>query len=234
MIGLIPAAGHATRIQRLPKFLLPTPGGYLLKTLTTRMEMVRPDMILIGTNSENWDLVNRYAPQDSSRVYCVDSATMSETVLAARRYMDTDQMVVFGMPDTYWTDHFVYEYLTSTLLNDQGAIAAAALWNVPPDETYKHGMCQVTASGGGLSVTDIVDKPESTALRRTWGALAWRKTFWRYINAADPHVGFALQRAIAAGETVRAVPFEGLYFNVGSQGDYFALIRAATGEAVNV
>lgn len=222
-IGLIPCAGQATRIQKLPKFLLPVPGGYLLKVLHQRMVEAGAEQVYIGTNSENWDLVDRYLPKGAT-LYCIDSATMSETVLAAREYIDVDQDVIFGMPDTYW--NFPHQF--EPLGNHSWADVAVGLWYTEPVDRPKRGMCEVD----GRRVVRVVDKPERSPLTEGWGILRWRPSFWPYIQPDMPHVGYALNPAIDAGLVVDAVRLGGLFFDCGTADDYFACIRATTAVTV--
>lgn len=233
MIGLIPAAGHATRIHGLPKFLLPVPGGYLLDVLARRMLAAGVSCVYIGTNRENWDLVRRYKP-DGAHVYCVDSATMSETALAARMVVNIDEDVLFGMPDAHWTDETVYQRLAATLRRDVKTPVAAAVWAVRPDQERTIGMCKVIGANGDYQIEKVVDKPKFTHWRYGWGALAWRKAFWRYLAPDDPHVGYALQRAVVMGETAPAVIVPGNYYDCGTPDAYSACIRSLANEAVMV
>ncbi len=224
MIGLIPAAGHATRIHGLPKFALPVPGGHLLGVLAGRMIAAGATKVYIGTNSANFDLVRRIAPEHSV-VYAVESETMSETLLAARTYYNVDEPVLFGMPDTYWTNPAVYEGLSS---NIQLYTAAATCWEARPEQISKLGMCRVIDG----RIVMVVDKPHYSYFRWAWGAMAWQPTLWRYIAAEDPHVGYALQRAVAEGEYVRGIQVGGSYYDCGTPDEYFACIRALVGEGV--
>ncbi len=231
MIGLIPAAGHATRIHGLPKFLLPVPGGYLLDVLVWRMRAVGVSRIYIGTNSENWDLVSRYKP-DGARIYCVESATMSETVLAACMYINLDEDVLFGMPDAHWTDETVYQRLAATLRHAASAPVTAAVWALRPAQEQTIGVCKVIGANGDYQIEKVIDKPKFTHWRYGWGALAWRKAFWRYIEPDDPHVGYALQRAVVMGEHVPAQIIPGNYYDCGTPDAYSACIRSLANEAV--
>lgn len=226
-IGIIPCAGQATRIQKLPKFLLPVPGGYLLKVLHERMVSAGAQQTLVGANVFNWNLLSAY-PLSGLTLYEANTPTMSQTVLNARAYLDLDQDILFGMPDTYWTDERVFDRLLAEL-NGSPVVAIVGLWHVDREQSRKLGMCDVSL--GGI-LLNIEDKPPQTDLHYAWGAIAWRRAFWPYINPLDPHVGFALQRALEAGKIIRAVTFDGQYFDCGTADDYFACIRATTAEVL--
>lgn len=215
-VGLIPCAGAATRIHGLPKWCLPVPQGYLLSVLLNRMESVAPSVV-IGVNPENASLVGQY-----KRMAFVHTAknfkTMSETVLSCIKFFEPDSDVAFGMPDTFIEDDNCYPKLAKALAN--GADVAVAHFHARPKQHLKAGMID----SRGNQVIEVVDKPAETKLTRLWGALAWKPVFWQFIHPEDPHVGYALPRAIAAGLDVRAVRMDGGYWDAGTVDEYFELV----------
>lgn len=230
VVGIIPAAGKAERIDGLPKYLLPTGDSFLLGELCRKMTFAGADQLLIGANPANRALVEQYAP-DNSLVYGVNSRNMSETVLAARNWA-ADRQVLFGMPDTWWSGGMG---LYPTMLNvlAKGAQVAVAVWHVVPSQTTKLGMVEIArAKAPGWEaevsvITDIEDKPAKTKKHSAWGAIAWAPAFWEHINADDPHIGYALQRAMARGVTVHAVPmWNSEYYDCGTREEYFSFVRA--------
>ncbi len=229
MIGIIPAAGHSERMYGLPKFLLPVAGGFLLERLCSRMTDVGTaniDRILFGTLPTNCDLVGGILRRDFWQPYWVETETMNETVLAARQYAG-DQDVLFGMPDTYWTDGYVYQRLAEVLNDEAGVIASVALWNTPSEYKVKRGMVETTADN---RIIDVLDKPKGQSLTLGWGAIAWQTLFWRYIRPEDAHVGFALQRAIDDGKRVQGVVMDGKFWDCGTPDEYFDCIRQTTAQ----
>lgn len=220
MIGLIPCAGSATRIHGIPKYLLPVPDGYLLQILTLRMGMIARS-IAIGANTLNYMQVTTYAPSKAS-VYIADHyGTMTETVLSGKGYASIDGVItentLFAMPDTYIEDDACFAKLADTIHN--GADVAVGVFYARTDQHLKAGMCRLD----GERVIEVVDKPAKTDMRWLWGALAWKPTFWDYMQPEDAHVGYALPRAIAAGLDVRAVRMTGGYFDCGTYDEYAEL-----------
>jgi hypothetical protein len=102
-----------------------------------------------------------------------------------------------------------------------------ALFETRPEQRSSLGMCEVAfdAEDEQLHVIHVDDKPDNTHLHLAWGCLAWQPGFWQYIHANDPHVGYALARAVAAGVKVRAYLAYGAYWDCGTSAEYFTLIR---------
>lgn len=220
MIGLIPAAGKATRMQGLPKYLLPIPGNFLLRLVTERIG----SRCYIGANTENYELVRSYL-RTGDTAYLINSKSMPQTILAGKRYAG-DSNVVCAMPDTFWTDDFVISSLENCLT--AGAICAVALFAVSDAQSKRLGMCHTVLGTFGLTLVKVEDKPERSASRRAWGVLAWSPEFWQYIREDDAHMGIALQRAIDAGVEIAAVHADGRYYDCGTPDEYFTLIRELT------
>src|SRR5258706_2634863 len=128
--GLIPCAGQATRMDYLPKFLLPVAEGHLLGVLTNRMRSAGAASVWVGANKQNAAFIKPYA-ENIALKGTLDTKTMCETVLVARDYCG-DDTVLLGLADTYWTTPDVYELLAQRA-TQFGADVALALWQLRPD-----------------------------------------------------------------------------------------------------
>lgn len=226
MIGLLPAAGKAERIHGLPKYLLPVGESYLLKAHVDAMLKAGCMSVAIGANDDNYDLIQSYT---GAYVYKAAAyQTMTETLLSGWLTLPSDmrkESVLFGMPDTYWTN-FGYDALLRFInLPDVVLFCHQVRWN----QWRRGGM--VTVEVGGR-VSRIVDKP--LLMPETpwiWSAMLWQPTLWPYIRPEDKHVGYSVQRAVEAGLHVHAVvAWEGDYYDCGTPEEYFEMIRALTKE----
>jgi NDP-sugar pyrophosphorylase family protein len=238
MIGIIPAAGSATRMMGIPKMLLPIPpnGSVLIDLLIERMKLAGvgewPEIISSDVVAE---LIQYHTGID---LYHAKTKTMSETVLCVKSAWEfaipnyeTGKVpipepmppVLFGMPDTYFDDGEAFVKLAAAL--DDGADVAVGLFKARPGQRKKLGMCDITPGYFGGHISAVIDKPQETNLVWAWGVLGWKPTFWQYIQAEDPHVGYALPRAIAARLDVRAVRMVGEYFDCGTPDEYFECIE---------
>ena len=216
MIGIIPIGGNATRMNGIPKFLLPIKDSSLLDTLFIHMVNGGALEIAVAMRKEYRPLIYHF-PYGKYFSLIVDTQTMSETILLVREHIDTEQTVLFGMPDTYWTDEHVYQRLLGNL---DYAIASVAVWKPAQSLRHKRGMCAIKDN----RIVQVVDKPQATPLTWGWGAMVWQPAFWPYIKPQDPHVGFALQRAITAGEPIAASKFPGQYFDCGTHAEYYECV----------
>lgn len=220
-VGLMPIGGNARRMNGIPKFLLPVVDSSMLAVLYERMLRVTPKIIL-DVNARNREWVEMNTP-DGALIYEWNAEPMSRALLLAREHIATEQTVLFGMPDTYWTDENVYETL---LENMNDAIVNVAVWYTPPHHRSKRGICEIYRH----RILKVIDKPLATNLHWGWGAMVWEPEFWQYIKPEDPHVGFALQRAIEADELVCVQTFSGKYYDCGTPDEYYECIIETQGE----
>lgn len=220
MIGLIPAAGTASRIHGLPKYLLPVGDSYLLKILIDRMSIFGEYTVWVVANPANRSNID---------VYCAGAYphtaetwdTMTQTVLSARS-IALESNVLFGMPDTYFEDANAFTKLAAAL--DNGADVAVGLFWARPEQRQHVGMCGVEAHNAiapNLKVVSVIDKSQTTDMFHLWGCLAWTPTFWQFLKPEYLHVGYALQPAIDAGLDVRGVLMDGQYWDCGTPQSYF-------------
>lgn len=221
MIAIIPAAGSATRMMGLPKAFLPIPGNTLIGALFERVER-ETRRIVIGANGTALDLANRFYSV-GAKTFAAHTLTMSETVLLSRDYADPHEQVLFAMPDAYIEDADVFRKLRRVL--DQGADVAVAVAHIRPGQHREGGMVYVDGDG---RITHVIDKPVNADTEWIWCALAWRPAFWDCMRTYDPHVGFALPRALDEGLDVRPVFLDGQFFDCGTPERYFNLIRHLT------
>lgn len=219
VVGLLPAGGMATRLSGLPKFLLPCPDGYLLKRHIDKMREAGAQKVWIAASKATAPFVKPYAENATAKTY--ETGTMPGDLLAIRDFC-SDDTVLFGLPDTYWTYSETYPKLLHRI-QEFGADVAVGLWRIRNDQRGKLG--QVDTYGDRC--TRIVDKAPDCLLPWVWGAIAWQPVFWDFIKPDMSHMGMALQAAIDGGLKVWPVMIEGDYFDCGSWEEY-ALMCAQT------
>lgn len=236
-VGLIPAAGLATRLQPLayPKELLPiiyrgeaaglTPRPVLQSSLEQmRRADVRQCVIVIA----EWKLEIARIFGDGSALgvalaYVMRSQPrgLADALDAARPWL-ADRDVALALPDTL----IAPEDALARLRTEREASGADVVLGVfPADCPEQLGPVRVDAAG---AVLEVLDKPATTDLRNSWGLAIWSPRFTALLGeqvaaAADhvkPVLGAVFHHAIEIGLQVRAVTFpEGQFIDLGtSQG----------------
>lgn len=192
MVGLVPAAGHATRLQPLQgsKETLPVHGRPVMEYLVERLQLARPTEMRVVTRPEKRDVVS-LAVGLGATVVAAHPPTLAASILAGLDELSDADLVLSGFPDSIWQppDGFVHLraaveagddlvlglFRTSdprrsdvVTFGPQGPIPAAR-----PAPTGR-------ADGTGLAasewraVTAISVKPESPSSDWIWGCWAAR------------------------------------------------------------
>jgi len=141
--GILPAAGLATRMRGLPKFLLPCDDQYttLIEKHVTKL-LSTCETVWIPTRPEQTILLETLG-LSSDRVVVVPmtTGTMTQTVLRLANISGAPRFVLV-MPDTYFFGEQPYEYL-ATSKNELNL----ACWDIRPEQRGKLG--QVLIEKGG-------------------------------------------------------------------------------------
>lgn len=216
MIGLMPAAGYATRLQGLPKQLLPVGETTLLGRMTAQMVDGGANRVYAIANSRNWGILSTCAP-DGLDVHMHNSRTMAETVLEGRKLAGSEP-VLFGMPDTYVQEPGVFGIIAEMV---QEADLVVGMFETRPEQRSSLGM----VAPWGVRPR-VIDKPTDPGpLQYAWGILAWNAPFWDFIKKEMNHVGDAINpwEAVHPDRTV-FVLLPGLYWDCGTFEEYAHLI----------
>lgn len=228
-VGIIPAAGLASRIGGIPKFLLPCgdDGEFLLRRLQRQMFDAGIGDHIVPTRTDSRDVVRR-GLMGRHRLMVVETATMAETVLKCRDEAG-NRDCYFGMPDGYIANHDVFSHLALDMADwrQSEALAILALVRTRYDQRGKLGMVSAgyNESRQIMQVFDVVDKDAECGLSWAWVAMAWRPAFWRYIKPEMPHVGYAVKAAIDDGQTITARLFNSQYWDCGTFDEYGRLVE---------
>jgi len=160
MIGLVPAAGHARRLQPLPssREVLPVHGKPVMDHVIERMGAAGCTDIVVVTRPEKKDVQDR-ARSLGARVVLARPRIVSASLQAGLRGVDRDRIVLLGFPDTIWDPTDGYLRLVEAL-RDAFTVALGLFEGTEPQRS---DVVAVDASG----VVDRVDvKP--TRPRSHW------------------------------------------------------------------
>lgn len=235
MIGLVPAAGDAERAGGLPKFLWPINMGNnrigsLLDVLEERMARAGATRFLIGTKPKYMGLFRSNTGREI--IYPAETKTMNETInLAHGLISEFDELILCGLPDGWWAGNWpVYQDLLDVT---EGYTVSVAVFRTLPHHRHLLGMCEIETDERGIKIVSITDHPKQTELTWAWGALIFDSAFWQYIDSADPHIGFAVQRAINDGWRVPAVCIDTPYYNCNTLAVYDECLNASFEQGEN-
>ena len=217
MIGLLPAAGDALRMNGIPKFMLPLP-DYKQTLISWHIEKQLEvcTKVIIATKPENAILFKNFIKDSRVFLLIVESQTVSETILKMiEAFPSADYM--FGMPDTF----FIGENPYKTLLNDEYNDLNLALWKIEKDQIGTLGQIKLDSKN---NIIDIKDKDNKCKYELFWGAMKFNLNFINFINKNDSHPGLAIKPAITNNIKYKASIINGKYFDCGTMDQYKKMI----------
>ncbi|MEO5364950.1 MAG: nucleotidyltransferase family protein [Magnetococcus sp. WYHC-3] len=248
VVAIIPAAGKGSRLAPFPcpKELFPVgyqdyavAGGvqkrpkvvsqYLLENLIT----AGASRVFFIVGDDKWDIMRYYG--DGSRfgiqiayLYQEQLTGMPGAIDLVRPFL-TDELVLFGMPDTIIEPRDAFARLRSYHRQQQ---ADLTLGLFPTDHPQKFGMVGVDGEG---TVLETIDKPRETKLTLMWGFACWSGAFTALLGSflrEHPYAGKEIvlgdvfNEALRRGMRVKAMSFpEGRYLDIGTSNELDLAIR---------
>ena len=238
IVGVIPAAGLASRMPKLPcskeifpvdfedrnGLITPKPMGmYILE----QMLEAKVSRVLFVVRKEKWDIVQYFGGGAEFGVpiaYLVQERLqgLPYALDLARPWLQ-NELLLFGMPDTIILPKNAAQRLVAGHYAMGADVTLAAF---PTEMPQRFGMIAFDNHG---KLTYTVDKPTQTNLRYMWGMVCWEERFAKYmaeyLESVVSHdheivLSTVLQAAVNDGLDVRVVPFpEGSYTDLGTPND---------------
>jgi hypothetical protein len=217
MDAIIPAAGLATRMRGIPKFLLPCDADYTT-LIEVHIENLLPivDTIWIPTSPDfilSFDSLN--LARDRVVLLPMKTKTMTETVHRVLRIAQASHFQLV-MPDTHFQGEKPYPRLER-----EPNLADLACWEIRSDQIGKLGQVSISSAG---TVNDMRDKDPTCQYPYSWGALVFARKLLDYANLEDPHIGYAMKNALDAGELLSVKKIEGKYYDCGTPSEYLEML----------
>lgn len=236
VVGLIPAAGFATRLGALPcsKEVLPLvyrrdPDGAPRATsgldrLLSSFAASGVERAIVLLRHGKWDIAARVGDGREHAVevaYRVIPSTGSvvETLLAATPFLEGCR-VALGFPDIVYRPRDSFARLAR---EQESSGAAVVLGLFPCDAPSRSDMVEVDEGGRVLAVR--VKEPD-VGLRWAWGQAVWDARFTELMGrlrvepgprVGELYPGHAVQRALDEGLPVRGVRFhDGVFLDTGT------------------
>ena len=211
--GILPAAGHAVRLRRLPKFLLPCDENATtliekhIEELENLCEIiwlpVRPDLV---------SLVHDLNLGDHVIPVAMSTKTMSETVLRIGNISGADSFLL-GMPDTAFVGEQPYSHIVEKL---KGGSLSLALWETSDSQRGKVGAVEIIEN----NVVSAVDKDADFNHKYHWGAMAFKKDFLSLLTPEMPHTGYVINEYLRRKLKLDFYLVDGQYFDCGTFTEY--------------
>ena len=225
MIGILPAAGKATRLLGLPKMLLPvSEKETLIRRMVRQMEHAQARPIHFLTTALNAPLLSRYITDESVWHWAVATQTMAETLLTVGE-MELQSArahsVIMGMPDTYIENDDAFVKIGQQL--DTGVDLVIGLFETRPEQRSGLGLWDWITEK--LFDKPTIDELTVLGLHSAWGIVGWQPGFWKYIQPEMPHIGFAMQAAIDDQLPFSVCSIEGGYWDCGTLPEYTHLLK---------
>ena len=169
-IGVIPAAGFATRLQPIQtsKEVYPLDGRPVMDYLLERLAAASPDEIRVVTRPDKLDVAEN-ARRWGATVVWGHPASLAESFATGIGDAAPDDVILMGFPDTIWEP--VDGFVRARALLDQGYDVGLALFR-PREADLPRYETVVADESGRVRGIDV--KPEVPSSRWIWGAAAAR------------------------------------------------------------
>lgn len=244
VIGLIPAAGKAERLGRLPcsKELLPigfreTPQGPVPKVachyLLERFRAAGIRRAFMVLHESKWDVARYFGTGGMADVALAylsipGSRSVPETLSHARPFVQ-DSIVALGFPDCLFEPADAY----ARLLDRQASTGADLVLGLFPAE--RHRTTDMVECGPDGRVRRIEIRPETTSLRHNWLIAVWTPAFTAHLHEvvrsapadeAELQIGALVRSAVEDGLHVQGVEIPGgWYRDIGTPEELAAAMQ---------
>jgi glucose-1-phosphate thymidylyltransferase len=209
VVGVLPAAGRAERLQPLAgsKELLDVGGRPVLEYAVERMRLAAADEIRVVTRPDKAD-VRAHAQALGLTVVEAEPATLAESVAGGVDGLDADDVVLVGLPDSIWHPVDGFARLVSAL--EPGVDVVLGVFR--SGEPERGDVVDVDADD---VVRGVAVKPAEPAGELVWGAVAARAGALAGLRRhSEPGHLFD---ELARDGRVLAVRFPGEFIDVGTK-----------------
>jgi len=168
IVGVVPAAGYAVRLQPLPhsKELLPAGGRPVMDYIIERMRAGGADEVRVVTRPEKADVVE-HVRKLGVVLILAHPATLNASFAAGLAGLAPDDIALLGFPDSIWEPLDGFRRLVDAV--DAGHEVALGLFKTPELEEVDF---VVLDEDGGIAGIDI--KPAVPRSEWMWGVAAAR------------------------------------------------------------
>lgn len=219
VVGIIPAAGYATRLQPLSgsKEVIEVGGRPVIDHAIDRMRHAPCDEIRVVTRPEKTDVIE-HVRRRGATVVLGHPRTSSESFALGIHDLLPDDIVLLGWPDILWVGDDTYATLVDAV--DEGHEAVLGLFSTRDDLT-RWDTVTLDEEGRVIGVHPKLSDPPSTVV---WAPAAARRRVLEGIESAD-WPGSHFDALCRKGVAVYGIRFAGTCTDIGTRED---LDRALT------
>lgn len=219
IVGIVPAAGYAARLQPLEgsKELLPVGGRPVLDYVVERMRAGGCTDLRIVTRPEKQDVI-AHAATLGATVLIARPETTSESLAVGLRGLAPEDIVLIGWPDTFWEPIDGYRSLVERVVS--GKEVALGLFELSEDLERS----DVVSFDGSGRISGIEVKPARPASNWIWGCAAARARALAELHREE-WPGSYFDNLCRQGVEVDAVFLSNVWLDIGTR---TALQRAQT------
>ncbi len=256
LVGLIPAAGQASRLGAIPcsKEVLPlglrqTPGGPVVRVacdgLLEQLRSAGAARAFVVLREGKWDVARHLGGGETHGVplayLCRRASPSLPASLDAAYPFVRGQRVALGFPDVQLGPA---DALARVVARQEESGADLVLGLVPAVRPHTTDMVDVDPAG---RVRRIEVRPPSTALRLCWVLAAWGPAFSEHLHGAvaaaavdeaasgvgELQIGAVVAGAVTAGLDVRGLALPGgWYRDLGTPEELAAILRGGDASAI--
>ena len=210
IVGVIPAAGYATRLQPLEgsKEVLPVGGRPVMDYVVERMRIGGCDELRVVTRPEKDDVV-AHAEAIGAVVVLGHPRTTSESFVVGMEGLGPEDVVLIGWPDTLWEPADGYVPLVAAV--GEGHDIALGLF-----ETRDLERSDVIGFDEGGRVTGVHVKPARPPSGWIWGCAAARRRALVGLEREEWPGSFFDARC-RAGVELHATRLSGTWLDIGTR-----------------
>jgi glucose-1-phosphate thymidylyltransferase len=208
LVGIVPAAGHAKRLQPLTgsKETYRIAGKPLMDHLIDRLRRAACTDIRVVTRPEKIDVIT-HAERNGLTVVRAHPSSVSRSLLAGLEGTDPEDIVLLGFPDTIWEPIDGFVRLLDAL---EGFEVALGLFH-----GHEPGRSDVVEFAESGIVRSVEVKPSVPKSNWVWGMAAARRGGLGAL-AIHPEPGAAFNSMCGGGEVV-GVPLSGPFDDLGTR-----------------
>ncbi|PAU94008.1 dTDP-glucose pyrophosphorylase [Aliifodinibius salipaludis] len=218
VIGLIPAAGFATRIapmlscsKEMQSVTLPDGSSRVVSSfLLEALQYANVKKTYFILRRGKWDIPEYFSNGYQSEMdlaYIVSEATQGVPFTIDKAYpFVKESRVLLGFPDIIFKPVNAYQKILDCQ-RSSGADLVLGLFKT--DKPEKADMIGFDAHG---NINEILIKPKKTGLLYTWIMAAWTPAFSRYIHSyvQDERRSHTSQKELYLGDIVKKAIYDGL------------------------